>query len=427
MVAPIGRVQRAANAVLGTARSARGSSVARRATRRVPRDADVVDSLLNAPQHLGAAWLPAPTGFPSAGQVALTIATRLGVPGAMFFDANGDAGVQRRVLAAARQCSVIDDEPSLHEHADQRARYLFLAAASGCPLRVVDLGPSERALLGEHVGSALLDSSGIDFANPLRREAHSVRLRRSALLTSLVHSSAPLPSVSVVMASRRPRHWSAAFTMLARQTLVRPQLVLASHDAGSPSDEVLAPLTAAGIDVRLVHCASSLSLGEVLNAGVAAADGEVIVKWDDDDLYGPDHLVDLLVARASSGADLVGKGAEFTRLSSGKWIRRFAGGGESFARSVAGGTLTIGASTLRDIGGFRPLPVGEDTDLAAQVRSQGGTVYRTHGFGYALIRSPDATWRTSDLRLWFQADQWLAAPDLRWCQLGESPLSGAPC
>ena len=46
----------------------------------------------------------------------------------------------------------------------------------------------------------------------------------------------------------------------------------------------------------------------------AAASGDVVLKMDDDDWYGPDVVTDLLWARRTSGAELVGMPAEFVYL-----------------------------------------------------------------------------------------------------------------
>ncbi len=82
------------------------------------------------------------------------------------------------------------------------------------------------------------------------------------------------------------------------------------------------------------------------------ADGRYVSKWDDDDIYGPDHLLDLVLAHDYSNADLVGKGAEFVHLeASDVTIRRFAIGAERPAVTLAGGTLLLERDRLRDLGG----------------------------------------------------------------------------
>ena len=53
------------------------------------------------------------------------------------------------------------------------------------------------------------------------------------------------------------------------------------------------------------------SFGNVLNDGARRASGDVLLKMDDDDWYGPDFVTDLLLARDYSGADLVGCPPEF--------------------------------------------------------------------------------------------------------------------
>lgn len=93
-------------------------------------------------------------------------------------------------------------------------------------------------------------------------------------------------------------------------------------------------------------------LGSMLHLLAERADGRYVSKWDDDDIYGPDHLLDLVLAHDYSNADLVGKGAEFVHLeASDVTIRRFAIGAERPAVTLAGGTLLLERDRLRDLGG----------------------------------------------------------------------------
>ena len=79
----------------------------------------------------------------------------------------------------------------------------------------------------------------------------------------------------------------------------------------------------------MVDVAEHLPLGTVLNAAAAETSGTLHAKFDDDDIYGPEHLWDLVLAHEYSRAPLVGKGAEFVYLAgSDVTLNRFRGWGE---------------------------------------------------------------------------------------------------
>jgi hypothetical protein len=66
---------------------------------------------------------------------------------------------------------------------------------------------------------------------------------------------------------------------------------------------------------------------------------------------------------------------------------------EREARFVAGGTMMLDRSYLQHVGGFRPVRRYVDAQLLSAVRACGGSVYRTHGLGYVIRRSPAGhTW-----------------------------------
>ena len=96
-----------------------------------------------------------------------------------------------------------------------------------------------------------------------------------------------------------------------------------------------------------------MPFGEVLNRAAARAEGEVLLKMDDDDWYGPDFVADLLLARGYSGADVVGCSAEFTFLQELGVTTRQALPTEVYRPLVAGGTIMVDRGAFDAVGGFR--------------------------------------------------------------------------
>jgi len=231
---------------------------------------------------------------------------------------------------------------------------------------------------------ARLEMQGVplshDPASGLSIEEHSIMLRRAALDA---YGGISRPSVSVVMATRRPEMLDHALAQFARQRGVAElELVLATHGFDAdPAGVTVVPMPADAV------------FGDVLNAAVAASSGELLLKMDDDDWYSPDFVADLLRARSYSGADLVGAPDDLYYLEDRDLTLRLGHVGEVYKGFVAGGTMLVGRSTLEDVGGFAPVPRHVDKALTSAVREAGGTVYRTHGLGYVLRRTTTGhTW-----------------------------------
>lgn len=132
--------------------------------------------------------------------------------------------------------------------------------------------------------------------------------------------------------------------------------------------------------------------GEVLNAGVAATSGDLVLKMDDG-WYGRDHVADLLLARHHSGGDLVGMTAEFVYLHQLDLTVRRTGASERTARFVAGGTMMIERGWLNELGGLRRSRRYVADSLTTVVPAASGSVYRAHGLGYVLVRQPSTRGR----------------------------------
>ncbi|MFG1875286.1 glycosyltransferase family 2 protein [Sphaerisporangium sp. NPDC049003] len=229
----------------------------------------------------------------------------------------------------------------------------------------------------------------------LRREEHSLRLRRHAT-PPVRPSGASVPKVSVVMSSKRPHLLGSALDQIARQRHVEVEVLLGLHGVPASQQDVRRALDGFPLPVTVVEADEATPFGEVLNQAAARASGDEIAKWDDDDWYSPEHLSDLLLARGYSGADIVGTTAEFFYLEPlNVTVRRTDYTSEIWSDHVAGGTIFLARAKFHEIGGFEGVPRAVDAQFLKTAHAAGARIYRTQGLGYVLRRSLAAghTWQ----------------------------------
>ena len=225
-------------------------------------------------------------------------------------------------------------------------------------------------------------------------------------------SAAPgaLPSVSIMAATNRPGQLDHLVSQVARQTGMERQLVLITHGFEAPSD-FIDTVRDLGIEsVTTLDAPTSWSLGACLNAAVDRADGDVLSKMDDDDIYGVHYLHDLLRAREFSGADVVGKQAHYMHLTSADaTILRFPWREHRYTDRIMGPTLTAGREVFLEHP-FADVSRGEDTGFLESVVEAGGHIYSADRFNFTQMRrgvSGGHAWSASDREL-------LSTGDVAW-------------
>ncbi|MDX1510715.1 MAG: glycosyltransferase [Nitriliruptorales bacterium] len=309
-----------------------------------------------------------------------------------------ESGAPEQVLRWLQPYRLVLDHPDLHRSPWTRTTWLTTVAAGGVAVSVGKLAPSERQLLGllapalEHVDPQDLDdldAIGLHSVEARRRalSCHDV-MARWQLVAELLDLPLPAPrSVTGVLVTNRPDFLEFAAEQVAAIDQAAFDVVLGLHGHGFPDGAAERFAKAQRNPVTVLRLPESLSFGSALNEACAAGEGELLTKIDDDDWYGPKHVQDLVLAWATSGADLVAKGAEFVHLDElDLTIRRYRKGGDSSSRTVAGGTLLFGRDALERAGGFRDVPRTVDQFLIDDVLASGGTIHRTHGYGYVLRR-----------------------------------------
>ena len=305
-------------------------------------------------------------------------------------------------LLRLRRMHHVKDVQAFHADVVTRAGDLVRLAAAGVVLHLADGDVRLRALLGDELHDLMTtDPSDFDAGT---RELHSIRMRRIALRDHSLQArarhrgeaAAGLSLVSILLATNRPRFLPSVLATVARQTYPRLELVLALHGEGF--EDVERHVAGFPYPTKVVRVAAHDSLGAVLNVATAASSGTLLTKMDDDDLYGADHVWDLVLAHEYSQAQVVGKGLEFVYLAaSDQTIHQFSGYGEDYrARTLAGGTLLIARRDLDRVCGWRQVQRGVDQGLIEDVLRARGCVYRTHGAGFMLIRHGEGhQWKIS--------------------------------
>lgn len=247
----------------------------------------------------------------------------------------------------------------------------------------------DRATLDERVRSLLADDE--------RRRRLSVRLRRHVqrrhdtrqalvrLVERLGIDTAPSERVTVLLATKRPERLGTVLEQLRAQSWRDHDVQVIVHGDGD-------------LDPRLpgIHSLHRVPahrpLGAALNVGLDAATGAYIAKIDDDDRYGPDHLLDLVLALRHSGADAVGKLVHAVYQEQlGITTHPAAGGEERFSDHLPGATLLLPADVLRSLR-WRHVPRAVDTELIRAIHLAGGSSYSTHRYGFVRVRHGDHTY-----------------------------------
>lgn len=234
--------------------------------------------------------------------------------------------------------------------------------------------------------------------------AHTYAHRVESVIQAALPAAARpvgLPSVSLLVSTIRPGQLESIFKTIGALEGLKPELVLCTHGFEAPDADLKRWSSTYGLEnvVALVR-PRSVTLGECLNACVEAASGQVLSKMDDDDIYAPNYLRDLVHALGYSRADVVGKQAHYMYVAeSDATLLRFPDREHRFTASVMGPTITGRREVFESVQ-FDRLNQGEDTQFLNAVRLDGGRIYASDRFNYAQFRGVgNHTWKISDTAL----------------------------
>lgn len=258
-------------------------------------------------------------------------------------------------------------------------------------------------------------------------QMRSVRQRRLAMHNHAGAFRLPpyWPSLSVLLVTNRVAMLGPALAQIAAQSYASQnqfEVLVGLHNIDSPAaeQELAAARDFFGDRLRTFHFAESSTLGEIYGALTERADGILLAKMDDDDLYGPDHLLDSVISLRYSGAGLFGRVPAATWLdATDELLLRPFGAEEIFNKYIIGGTMVMKKSELVEVGGWRPTQWAVDKALIDRFRQAGAGIYRASAFGWVYVRHNHGhTWEKDESHFRSQAEaSWTGEDALRLKEL----------
>ncbi len=304
------------------------------------------------------------------------------------------------------------------DHHDELLLYRRLAelAATGSILHSL---PASFAAADDVLGPTLAGLLRQPYrpATGLVRDLRSVPQRREAMqrfggyLELADHAAGLghrlLPTVSVVLSTMRPSRAADVLLALAAQRYPHLEIAVAVHGAAEPAGPAFDDAVRAA-DARVLHHDRSTPFGSVLADLARHTGGDLVVKIDDDDVYGPRVVEDLVLAHLYSNADVVGKTTEYLYFEEIRHTVHRTFATECYHTQVAGGAMMLSRALLTEIGGWRPSPHSTDRSILIRAAHAGGVGYRTNSLGYVYVRHTEGhTWKQADSLLMRNApEQW---------------------
>lgn len=196
---------------------------------------------------------------------------------------------------------------------------------------------------------------------------------------------AGLPHVTAMLVTNRPHLVGEAVSRMAAQTYPNLDVVVVMHGVAVP-DRPRQDERWLDVVSDVVEIGPDVPFGTALAIATTRAQGGLVLKIDDDDLYGPEFVWDLVLARLMSGAQVVGKQPEHTFLEQLDVTVRRGFVADSYGEQVAGGTMMMSVDDIISVGGWRGVHRAVDRALMQRIICEGGIVYVDRGVGFIYVR-----------------------------------------
>lgn len=191
--------------------------------------------------------------------------------------------------------------------------------------------------------------------------------------------------ISVICCTNRDNTKSSILNNYLAQTFPNKELIIILNN-NQLSIESWKKYFAGYDDISIYKIDQSTSLGNCLNFGVSKSKYPIISKFDDDDYYGKEYLLDSVKPFLYTDAMIVGKYTTYVYFKQHKLLAiRNPKRENRFSYRVEGSTLLFRKSLFNKIN-FRNKNLGEDIQLCKDCIAIGQKIFSNNKLHHVYIR-----------------------------------------
>ena len=221
------------------------------------------------------------------------------------------------------------------------------------------------------------------------------------------------PRVSIIATSYRPHLLNRIIEQFQSQVYPNKELIVVvnSDDFNLMQARKSLESDHGDMNIQIYSVPRESTNGQALNLGISAAAGEYCFKMDDDDLYGKNYLLDMMLAVRSIPFDFFGKRPSFVYFEAddsisnrnehnSAYIIRAGHDLDEVKTWIAGNTFAGKVDLLQSTRFCSRNIAAADSDFQLQIDTAGKIVGVVDQFNVLTIRSSgasDHTWRPNNL------------------------------
>lgn len=206
---------------------------------------------------------------------------------------------------------------------------------------------------------------------------------------------------SIIVSTNKESQFDDIISNYMHQNYPNKELIVILNNNALKLDEWIETADKLGLqNVQIYQLDETVSLGECLNYAVERSSGSFIAKFDDDDYYAPNYLIDMIFGFMYFSTDIMVKASQFVYFEKSNAMILCNPGSTYHYTNICStwGPMVIKRKVF-DYIRFRPLNIGEDYFFKDDCIKNGLIIYTVDPFNYVIFRKSDKAshaWKIDD-------------------------------
>ncbi len=244
--------------------------------------------------------------------------------------------------------------------------------------------------------------------NLFSKDTYAHRLQDICRELGVNHGWEEYPLMSIVTPTKRPELISQALANYTQQNYPNTEWIIVLNTSKTAKEDI-EKICQHHPSIRVFQLHEEKNIGACLNLGIEKARGVYWSKMDDDDDYGPNYILDMLLEIRGVDADIFGKPPALIYLEEKDELFLRTKGltsqyiqGENNIPLICGATISGRTKNLPKIMFSEDMRACVDTDFLRLCKQAGLKTYLSSVYGFSVMRRKEKslhTWRLDDTAL----------------------------